>query len=112
MYPSLIWFGLLLVSVLAVYVMRRRPWYVLAWFTVLAIVGWLMPPFDRYVYCGAVQSSSTTSSVPPTAFKCVEYTVPDPYSFIEKLFSSLIFIFALVIGLYMVLKENVLRRLW
>jgi hypothetical protein len=98
MYPSLVWFGLLLVSVLAVYVMRRRPWYVLAWFAVLALVGWLMPPFDLHIYCDAG--------------RCVEYAVPDPYSFLVKLFSSLIFIFTVVVGLYWGLKEGVLRRMW
>jgi len=100
MYPSLIWFGLLLVSVLVTYVMRRRPWYVLAWFAALALVGWLMPPFAHYVYCDA------------NASKCVEYAVPDPYSFLVKLFSSLTFIFTVVVGLYLALKEGVLRRMW
>jgi hypothetical protein len=100
MYPSVIWFGLLLASVLAVYVMRRRPWYVLAWFAVLAVVGWLMPPFDLHVYCDAATS------------RCVEYAVPDPYSFVEKLTASLIFIFTVITGLYLALKEGVLGRLW
>ncbi len=98
MYPSLVWFGLLLLSVLVVYVMRRRPWYVLAWFAALALIGWLMPPFTLYVQCDAG--------------KCVEYAVPDPYSFLVKLFSSLIFLFTAVIGFYLALKEGVLERLW
>jgi len=98
MYPSLIWFGLLLASVLATYVMRRRPWYVLAWFAVLAVIGWLMPPFVHYVYCDAG--------------RCVEYAVPDPYSFLVKLFSSLMFIFVIIIGIYIALKEGVFGRLW
>jgi hypothetical protein len=109
MYPSLVWFGLLLVSVLAAYAMRRRPWYVLAWFVVLAIVGWLMPPFERHVYCGEVQSSSGGSAA---ALKCVEYAVPDPYHFLVKLFSSLMFILTVVVGLYLALKEGVFGRLW
>jgi len=100
MYPSLIWFGLLLLSVLVAYVMRRRSWYVLAWFTAIAVIGWLLPPFTLHVHCDAVAS------------KCVEYAVPDPYSFLVKLFSSLIFIFAIIIGLYLALKEGVLERLW
>jgi hypothetical protein len=100
MYPSLIWFGLLLLSVLVVYVIRRRPWYVLAWFAVLALIGWLMPPFVHVVQCDAVAS------------KCVEHAVPDPYAFLVKLFSSLMFIFAVILGTYMALKEGVLGRLW
>ena len=90
----------MLISVLVVYVMRRRPWYVLAWFAALAVVGWLMPPFVHYVHCDAAVS------------KCMEYAVPDPYSFLVKLSSSLIFIFTVVIGLYTALKEGVLGRLW
>jgi hypothetical protein len=100
MYPSLIWFGLLLVSVLVAYVMRRRPWYVLAWFVVLAVIGWLLPPFVLYVQCDA-----TTS-------RCVEHAIPDPYSFLVKLFSSLTFLFSTIIGLYLALKGGVLDRLW
>jgi hypothetical protein len=101
MYPSLIWFLLLLVSVPMAYVMRRRSWYVLAWFVALAVVGWLLPPFEHHVYCDAVAS------------KCVEYAVPDPYSFLEKTLSTLMFIVALVVGFYMALKEGVFgRRLW
>ncbi len=98
MYPSLIWFGLLLLSVPIAYVMRRRPWYVLAWFVALAVLGWLMPPFTLHVHC--------------EAGRCVEYAVPDPYSFLVKLFSSLTFLFTLIFGFYLALKEGVLERLW
>ena len=98
MYPSLLWFGLLLLSVLVTYVMRRRPWYVLAWFVVLAVIGWLLPPFVLHVHC--------------EAGRCVEYAVPDPYSFLVKLFSWLIFTFTVILGFYLALKEGVLGRLW
>jgi hypothetical protein len=98
MYPSLIWFGLLLLTVLVAYVMRRRPWYVLAWFVVLAVIGWLLPPFSLHVHC--------------EAGRCVEYATPDPYSFLVKLFSWLMFLFATVFGFYLALKEGVFGRLW
>jgi hypothetical protein len=122
MYPSLVWFGLLLVTVLVAYVMRRRPWYVLAWFAVLAVVGWLLPPFALHVQCDTVvlcekytanvagQTVEQERCGPVT--KCVEHAVPDPYAFLVKLFSSLTFIFTVVVGLYMALKEGVLGRLW
>jgi hypothetical protein len=97
MYPSLVWFGLLLMSVPIVYVMRRRPWYVLAWFVALALIGWLMPPFVLHIHC--------------EAGRCIEYVVPDPYSFLVKLFSSLTFIFTVVASLYLALKEGIFK-LW
>jgi hypothetical protein len=127
MYPSLIWFGLLLVSVLVAYVMRRRPWYVLAWFAVLAVVGWLLPPFSLHVYCGPVGSAGASAGsvsgvgvaesahhavTSTTALRCVEHAVPDPYAFLAKLFSSLTFLFTTIIGFYLALKEGVLGRLW
>ncbi len=107
---------------MATYVMRRRPWYVLAWFAALAVLGWLMPPFALHVYCDTVvkcekyvatiggQTVEQERCEPVT--KCVERAVPDPYAFLTKLFSSLIFLFTVVAGLYLALKEGVLERLW
>jgi len=112
LYPSFIWFALLLASVPLAYWMRRGPFYVTVWFGVVALFGLLLPPFGLHVDCVPTASASG-GAIPTTSggVTCTQYAIDDPYSGLVKTLSFAMFLTAFGVGAYLALVKEVGRWL-